>query len=235
MKHPKPFTVRVEEGGSVTVPDVVVELKAAAETLRDEVENIHETHTPWNYTEYGVLCACGDPMSNEVCPTARAMRPERLDALATLIDGMLDLHVPDSAPTGGGDYDCICRAGCLLDEDEACPTLIALATYTRTVLHPCRDTPVEGSLMGVPGQGDGVTLNLSLADQLALGRALHRYLADRHPGVVTFESADTNDQGYLGIQGWVQLTRDDEVLAVQHALGIGQETVQSNGQPDQGV
>ncbi|MEH3142504.1 MAG: hypothetical protein PGN37_20495 [Mycobacterium kyogaense] len=28
-----------------------------------------DEHFPWNYTEFGVLCACGEPMSaREVCP-----------------------------------------------------------------------------------------------------------------------------------------------------------------------
>jgi hypothetical protein len=25
-------------------------------------------HFPWHYTEFGVVCACGRPMRDEVCP-----------------------------------------------------------------------------------------------------------------------------------------------------------------------
>jgi hypothetical protein len=30
-------------------------------------------HFPWHYTEFGVVCACGKPMRDEICPDARTV------------------------------------------------------------------------------------------------------------------------------------------------------------------
>lgn len=85
--------------------------------------------------------------------------------------------------------------------------------------------------MPVPGQGDGVTLPMSLADQLALGRVLYRYLTDQTEHAELDDDSGDLPAG-LHLSGWVNVTRDDELRAVFNALGIGQEPVQSIGHRD---
>lgn len=37
---------------------------------QERVEWLRENHAPWHYTEFGVLCSCGEAVdANEECPT----------------------------------------------------------------------------------------------------------------------------------------------------------------------
>ena len=53
------------------------------QAMSDErLAELRETHGPWHYTEFGVLCSCGEAMdANEECPTLQLVSEiERLRA-----------------------------------------------------------------------------------------------------------------------------------------------------------
>lgn len=48
-----------------------------AEIMAERERCAEEEHFPWHYTEYGVICACGSPMTrDEKCASVGDSRPE---------------------------------------------------------------------------------------------------------------------------------------------------------------
>ncbi len=62
-----------------------------------DVADADEEHFPWHYTEFGVLCACGEAMDAEEQCTAREAEPE---LTAEGLRALLDTDTVADAPMG---------------------------------------------------------------------------------------------------------------------------------------
>ncbi len=71
-----------------------------------------------------------------------------------------------------------------------------------------------------PGKGDGNQLELSLADQLHLGRVLHRFLsADTYKYAVLTCGGKDGPPDWLRLDDEVTVERQEEIDAILRAIG----------------
>ena len=54
--------------------------------IASSIEEQESEHGPWHYTEFGVLCSCGNPMTDEKCPDFDYDKAAMLAALRAVLD-----------------------------------------------------------------------------------------------------------------------------------------------------
>lgn len=56
------------------------------EQIASSIEEQESEHVPWHYTQFGVLCSCGNPMTDERCPDVDDDKSALLTALRAVLD-----------------------------------------------------------------------------------------------------------------------------------------------------
>lgn len=131
-------------------------------------------HFPWHYTEFGVLCACGAAMRNEVCPrqidwvivggeSGREARPMHPEWARSLRDQCTDAGVPFLFKQWG----------------EYAPGIHPTGSRSGTVGHGFYSGPV------VAGRFTGEYATMSRIGKKAAGRELDGRTWDEYPAVVS--------------------------------------------------
>ena len=54
--------------------------------IASSIEEQESEHGPWHYTEFGVLCSCGNPMTDEKCPDFDYDKAAMLAAVRAVLD-----------------------------------------------------------------------------------------------------------------------------------------------------